>query len=595
MRTTSVGRARQMRRRPPAVMHGILVAVIILGSLMPLGVSRQATAHGAHGSLLQGDGPPSEILIRDDLAAGKLDYPTSLVYRAYAVFGDPRLPEAYIGSGSLDDAVLFAEVNRNWDVLPSDTKDQLTPFLVRPTDPRSIFHTPLGPTAPADHDLNVTPDAGIDVEARDGSGCADDWAWLASKRFALKVWTHCTGDYKGDLAVALEQFEGLWEALVELMGPPMPDSGGPDAGGDSRLDVYFVDVGSRPPRYEASEIDERAAAYATIDARSKQGKAAAGFIVSRRERIHEPGQSSTLAHEFYHVLQFAHNWDIAFGYTWQPYGRFDILTADAEYWFLEAMANWAISYVYRDRLSPIVLQASLHNRYLEYFQPADVPLYHSPEQWGEHFLHMYGAYVWFLFIELKEGPEPVARIWKDMEQVEQDDWDGALEVINKALPFEENFRDFAVMNLNLDLEPGDPITPSFAEIDRTFPVGIRPPLVVGEGADRRIEAGETRTVEDDIPQLRAHYYYLVPQDEATGVRLDFGELAPAAAIDIDLIVNIEGKGWERRQLDPTETTTLCRDNPDDAVDGFYLVISNHDVDERVQGSFDVSALDSACR
>jgi hypothetical protein len=589
-------RQTQRHQRPATAVHWLLVVTIAVGMMMPLAAQRQVSAHGAHGDLLlNGEGPPSEILIRDDLAAGKIDYPTSLILRAYAVFGDPRLPEAYAGSGSLDDAMLFAEVNRNWDVLPEATKDRLTPFLVRPTDPRSIFHTPGGPAAPADFDLTVMPDAGVDVDARASAGCSDDWAWKNSARFDLKVWTHCDGDYKGDLVRALELFETLWEKQVAIMGPPLPDSGGPDAGGDSRLDVYFVDAGKRPPRDEASEIDDRAAAYATIDARSKQGKAAAGFIVSRRERLYDPGQAATLAHEFYHVLQFAHNWDIGFGYSWQPYGRFDILTADAEYWFLEAMANWAISYVYRDRLPPVVLQASLHNRYLEYFQPADVPLYHSPEQWGEHFLHMYGAYVWFLFVELKVGPERVAQIWEDMEQVEQDDWDGALAVINDALPFEEHFRDFAVMNLNLDLEPGDPVSPSFADIDPIFPVGIRPPLIAGEGADRRIQPGEARTVEDAIPQLRAHYAYFVPQEGATGVTLDFTGLVPSEAVDVDLIVNIEGKGWERRQLDPAKVTTLCRDKPADNVKGFYLVISNHDVAARVEGNFSVTALDAGCR
>ncbi|MER3486735.1 MAG: hypothetical protein C4345_12950, partial [Chloroflexota bacterium] len=50
----------------------LLLMTIGIGMMMPLAAQQGASAHGD--VLLNGDGPPSEILIRDDLAAGKIDY-----------------------------------------------------------------------------------------------------------------------------------------------------------------------------------------------------------------------------------------------------------------------------------------------------------------------------------------------------------------------------------------------------------------------------------------------------------------------------------------------------------------------------------------
>src|SRR5688572_5867026 len=44
--------------------------------------------------------PSSQEKIRAALAGGSIDYETSLVYRAYALFGDARLPDEFLGAGS---------------------------------------------------------------------------------------------------------------------------------------------------------------------------------------------------------------------------------------------------------------------------------------------------------------------------------------------------------------------------------------------------------------------------------------------------------------------------------------------------------------
>ncbi len=88
----------------------------------------------------------SQALIAEALAYGDIDYPTSLLDRAYALFWDRRLPPRYIGAGSNgEDLGFFEEVKAVWDELTPQAQDSLEPFLVRPDDPVSVF----GPAAPA--------------------------------------------------------------------------------------------------------------------------------------------------------------------------------------------------------------------------------------------------------------------------------------------------------------------------------------------------------------------------------------------------------------------------------------------------------------
>ena len=86
--------------------------------------------------------PTSEELIAAALADADIDYETSLLYRAYALYGDPRLPEEY-QSDVLDYRAgrkLFAEIDANEGTLSPGLLGDLAPWRVRPADPESIFN-----------------------------------------------------------------------------------------------------------------------------------------------------------------------------------------------------------------------------------------------------------------------------------------------------------------------------------------------------------------------------------------------------------------------------------------------------------------------
>src|SRR5262249_16186261 len=157
-----------------------------------------------------------------------------------------------------------------------------------------------------------------------------------SPKFPYKLWMHCTGNYDADFDSAIKIIDGFWRREVALMGPPIPDLGTADYGGDTRIDFYFVDdEADLAPRHDGVSIPSAAAAFARAD-QPVVGNGSSAFVVARRPYIGNPFLSLTLAHEFFHVLQYAVNWKIGFGFQGTPYtSDFDILTL-VEVWFVEA-------------------------------------------------------------------------------------------------------------------------------------------------------------------------------------------------------------------------------------------------------------------
>jgi hypothetical protein len=537
---------------------------------------------------------PAQALIADQLESGAIDFSTSLVYRAFALFDDPRLPSELTGSGSLaEDHNFFGLVQATWPQLPAETRQLLTPYVVRPTDSRSIFYKSLtdGP--------RTLPDVSATPTYADGT-CADNWVSRDSDQAPFKVWTHCTGDYEADLNEAIRITNDFWEREVAFMGPPILDTGSPAQGGDDRIDIYFVDdEADIVPRRDGDYISDQALAHAAPDA-PFDGSKSSGYIVARRPNIGTDDLILTMAHEFFHVLQQAHNWEIAFGFKSTPYTPdFDTIQF-SEFWFVEATATWVESYLYRDVLDKDTMFLSLHGRFISGFQGFDLPVYYSPPQWSPRFTHIYGAYIYFLFMEQEVGPEAIAEFWDRLDGVAADDFQSTLTILNDLLPFEENFREFTVRNLNLDLQPGDPISPSYEDLDKTFPVGFAPPFHVGNNPTSRIELGPYSTepfvFDDPIPSLSAHYYSFTTLSRATRVIMDFTALDPQDALDIDMITKRVGQGWTREKLDPSQPIVFCRDDPAQAISLFYLVLTNHDMNEstQIRNAFSVTADEQPC-
>jgi hypothetical protein len=206
---------------------------------------------------------------------------------------------------------------------------------------------------------------------------------------------------------------------------------------------------------------------------------------------------------------------------------------------------------------------------------------------------MYSTYIWFYFMEQEIGPEAISKIWEDFGRLDPGTIDQARAIIDAQLPFAEHFRDFAVRNLNLELEPGHPINPNYDDLDPQFPVGaVSPQLLVGtEDGDAWLPIVSTeeepRRFADRLRSLTAHYYRFLPDPRGGMLTLDFSNLAPAGALDVDALVKIEGGAWERHRLESGGVKTFCLSEPDQDIEELYLVLSNHNRDlfSVVEGEF----------
>ena len=280
----------------------------------------------------------------------------------------------------------------------------------------------------------------------DEAECEDDWASLESEEFPgqFKVWATCTGEYEDDLEEARELIESFWEPMTEFMGvAPRPDAGTEIAGGDTAIDFYLLapdeEVAARGLVAPADLGGALAYAAPQPSAESGGGVSSSSAVVMRREMLDNPQFIDTLAHEFFHVLQQARNWELAFNWDIRPDDdpEWDTLV-HAEHWWTEATAEWAAFHFTRDLPGQDSSRGSQHRGRFRTFlnNAADIPL-HAPQQQGEPgSLFMYSAYIWFYFMEQEIGPEAIAEIWEEFAGLGPNDVDEAMAIIDAKFPFE---------------------------------------------------------------------------------------------------------------------------------------------------------------
>jgi hypothetical protein len=506
--------------------------------------------------------PTAQQLIAAALKAGRIDYGTSLLYRAYALFSDPRLPQEFWGAGSSgEDERLFYEATEPLGSIPADVAAQLQPFLLRPDDPQSIFSAQTQPAAEAGSAPTALP-------------CfrANKWAAIASTKpgVKIKVWARCAGTYEADILAVLGMAEGLWGPMTSLMDVPKPDVGG-EAGGDSDdLDIYLLDPLGVVPRPDNRSLRSGALALA-VSAPPYQGLTSSGYILLDRTQIGRPGLKSTLAHELFHILQKAHNYKISFH--------------DAEeWWFVEASAEWAASHFAREEAA-----AEVHPRFTYDFQDREEPLHLSTDPFGGLGYHMYAAYIWPFFMEQERGARAIGAAWRAIAGAGTD-WELGLAAIDAQLPFAEHFRTFALRNLNLELQPGNPITPRYKDLDPSFPDGAPPQPSANEFLAAHSPQAPPRSFAAALRALEADYYHFIVSGNVGQVKLDWSGLAPASALTVEAVVKTRGKGWEVRRLTAASTSSLCD------VEEFWLVLANHatKLDSQISGDLKVHPLEALC-
>jgi hypothetical protein len=518
--------------------------------------------------------PGSQDLIAQALEAAQIDYPTSLVYRAYALFGDSRLPPAYQSAGPIyEDRGLFVDAAD--PSLPAATQDLLRPFLVRPAHADSIFNQ-SGGAAPQRARRAAAGTTGSPCP--DGTvATATNWRSEASLKAPFQVWIQCSTDPAADdydLAKAVALIDGIWKDMTKLMGPPVPDAGGPDEGGDPDIDFYLVGSGEVFTRGGGSQklADPNVLAY-ELSSPPFNNNTSSGFLVLDRGHLYEAAFKSELVHEFFHALQEAYNQTIAF--TSGPNGS-------GEYWYTEASAVWAQTDFARETSG-----SEVHTKlFPRIYQKIRSPLHLSGKG-----LSLYASYIFPFFMQQKTGGDAIVQqSWAKLRGV--NGFDAGNQALNTVFDFTTNFHLFAIENYNTDLPGVLDEGKRYIALDSKFPDNVTPTLAEDQPLSQKVKL--TPTV--DIAALRAAYYrYKVTSDQIKKVIFTFDEISKDG-LDIDGLVEIEGQqNWQKNDYTGRTEVKFCLDKPEEKLHQIVLVLSNHNVPlTQVTGKLKVQASTVPC-
>jgi len=522
--------------------------------------------------------PTSESLIATDLAAGVIDYPTSLLYRTYAIFNDPNLPAQYQGASSPKSDGLFRALSHT--TLPADVAALIAPYVARPTDAASIYQQTSAASAKSSR-RPVRKDTASVCATQPGELELSGWksiAVAAAGATGLRIWVQCNGQPTAEdsmLLLAGLTAQSLLPPMTALMGQPVADLGAPFGGPDTAIDVYLVPgcvanaaEGSLPGGRTGSLCDTKES-DTTIDGVTMSTSPASGgtcsdFILLNSDQLGSVAFSSTFAHEFFHAQQDAHN-----------------CTIDTEdFWFTEASATWAEAH-----FVPSAAASEVHTRFTSDFQPSTQALDSVAG------LHSYAAYIWPYFFEQHFGASTMATAWNFLTGL-SDPTTGTNELGSATVyDFKTNFRDFAVENLNKNLPPVLSAQSRYTALDQKFP-GTTPSI-----SDDELTGAGTTTANVDIQPLRGTYdRYHVASTTIKKVVFKFADLVVRDGLDIDALIKLTGHDWQRFDWNQSGEVKFCLDKPDQMLEDSYLVLSNHNLPAgtTAQGDYKVEASDIPC-
>lgn len=507
------------------------------------------------------------------LEAGTLDYGTALLYRAYALFGDNRLPDSYLGAGSIEeDNGLFAEIAQRFASLPIGAQNQLQPFIVRPADPRSVWNAPTPTNARANSAKKTSAAASPSVCPPMAAG---SWINKRSANHPVRVWAQCRGvsGVDADSVTLIDKtlvvLNKIYTPMTGLMGLPLFDL----EGDDNAIDFYIVDNDSYVYRRTENFRPIGLGTTYTDYAETPVGKGDSAFVTLPRSLLYTGRFHITVIHEFFHVLQFAHNSEFSLKAV---AGKPDSYES---HWFMEASATWASAHFDRT-LAPWDsgrgAYLGAHYLFAKHFLPSHDALNHTGIP------HVYSAYIWPYFVEQETGGANfMTNIWVALEAVTT--FEAADNVIDKVYSFASNFKRFALRNLNTELIPGDPLPISQRHVN----------LDADQFADDRVEpryltgalpANQDYSQDFELKNLSARYVRLTVPQASPAVRkvvVDISGLQPASELDVQAFV-LTDDGWVAQPIDiKPDKLVFCFDKgPTTAeVRGSFkeilLVVSNH--------------------
>lgn len=515
-----------------------------------------------------GPAEPGQVTTFDliDRAAteGRISPDQAMLYKVFAIYGDPRFPEQFRGDDTgISDSLFVSEIAAKYETLSVDLQQQLAPFLIPPFHENSWWHLRSQANTRPIESLSMTS-FGL---TRPCSACSilADWEFVPTANGKVKVWYEEDDPHGLSKATAFanEIDNVIWPQLVGLMGrEPLPDEGsnrwiGHQLGGDTRLDVALVDI-DRSLTTARYPDDCDSAAWTYIQFNKTMPK-------------------EELAHELMHSFQYAFDVKVRDGEC----------TGETEYrWLMEATAQWVEDFLYPTN----------HEQWA-------APHFLAHPEWSlneRHDPHWYGAYLLPFFLARVKGDKTaVGRIWAKTEGA------ASLQAIEEALAgmggFETVWPEFVLYNWNHD--PVD----AYQKIDN---LGARP----AESGDTLLAPGamdKYATLKVELPHLSATYKHFVFNANVRSVAFlngltyrlsttpsvllntfDLGlqykfDAIPAEqkrGVSITAIIKKNGQWGQADNWTDVQYKPFCRQKPEENIEELVLIFANanHDETSRLQ-------------
>jgi len=513
------------------------VAVVAVVAVLALRVRTGAPAAGVKGTASESTAadtpavPTSEEVIAEALKAGTITYEESLIQRAFAWLNDPRLRKEF-RSPIVDweaGGHLLDEIQRKKATLSPETLAVLAPFRARPSDPKSVFNQPRTDV----------------VKTRYAPG-SDVWTSIMvpgdPNWTPLRIWIK---GQQPDLLPYLADAKLMWASYHKFFVDPMEDDGVPDTvfNPDAAVDMYLLHVGQFDPRCtsETCESPSDSVGGWTRIAEPDKGDRCSGYVVinldQRRDEI-----IGAMAHELTHTGQ----------------NVFDC--AEPVTFLKEGSATWVGFKVLKDlNIVPDYGYEYLNN-------PKRYSFFPNLHRRLDYPLNAYASWPFFFYASMELGDDVVKRIWQSHNV---SDGISGVRSVDKVVPLEKHFPQFAIRNWNQD---GAPVR--YQTDDKTFPTKWKPiPITTMPKDPTTIELAEP------VPSLAAQYYHFKEFDQSVR-RITFENLALDVANErVWALKKIDGAWKPPEDWSKDEMRVLCRDIPSDNVSELVLIVSNVDLEQ----------------
>jgi hypothetical protein len=338
--------------------------------------------------------PPTTLqLIDGAVVKGEISEETALVYKVYALFGDPQLPQAYVGipPGRLDHGLMRHVLNR-WSTLSAATRQLLKAYLAPPIYPGSWFG-------------GGSASAGVK-----GDRAASDWTKIQTAR--ATVWYRAADPDADKSANNLAaEIENVWTTEANLMKEPKDDGGLDNNGGDTKFDIYVLPSF----RDDVAKVKPGQLLQGICVPYFEDVLPTPAYLLIRLSEASTPESArDVLAHEFFHAISDAYT------LAGDP---------DSYAWLDEATATWMEDYVYPKTID------NLEQGYAEqYLSGAFKDSLANPSDGG------YAEYLFFFYLKHQFSEYVNASIWNSVGQMSS--W----EAVQSSVPGDLNsvWSDFAL-------------------------------------------------------------------------------------------------------------------------------------------------------